>query len=111
MMMIEGILRVRGTGMQSDPGAADLPWRVRFVLSAPEFMRVAFVCIHGGCEEYEFSAPSRDHIDRLIEQERPNVGDHPRFLRLEINGPNGIREEFKGYPPTRHPGDRKGADE
>lgn len=95
--MIEGVRFVRdhaGHGLGPDPS---LPWKVTINLRPPEFMGVAFAMLYGGSEEFVFQAPTREHIDELIEQARKTLDGHPRLRWVLIEGPD-TNEKHTKYP-------------
>ena len=65
------------------------PFLLVAVMSPPEFMRVAFVMLHGGSEEIHIRGKSREHFDLVIAE----LKKHPRFRRMTITGPNNFKEE------------------
>ena len=93
---IEGLQLVYMTGGKLD-GSEDrddtgYPYRLEINLSAPQLMVVTFVMLYGGTEKIVVRAKTREAIDAFIAKN--DFRRHPRFLRMSITGPQGMREEI-----------------
>jgi len=72
-----------GINLPDDP---DYPWRAEIVYRPPEFMRVAFIAIHGATERLVIRGMTKKAIDDLVEKHCLGA-NHPRFIRMDITGP------------------------
>lgn len=90
---IEGLKLIRHNAQRyetdDDPS---YPFRLDVNLRPPEFMRVAFIMLHGGSEEVVVRAMSRAIVDEFIEVN--DLRRHPRLRRITITGPDGATEEI-----------------
>lgn len=99
--MIEGVKLLRGTGYAGHAPDPGLPWRLELNLSPPELMRVTFVMLYGGSEEFVFMVGSRERVDELIEVLRPDFGCNPRLRWVAVTDPSGAVERREGFPPRK----------
>lgn len=77
------------TGALNEKDDPSYPFLLHGVLSAPEFMRVAFVMINrSGVEEVKIRAESLEDLGAII----ADMIKHPRFLRYKVlNGTETVQ--------------------
>lgn len=94
---IEGLRLVYMTGTRLDRSEdrddTGYPYRVEVNLSAPMLNPIAFCMTYGGSEEVIVRAKTRKAIDEFIAKNE--FRHHPRFRRMTITGPQGMREEIR----------------
>jgi hypothetical protein len=56
-------------------------------------MPLAFICLHGGCEELVVRGKTREVLDRFITLN--NLAQHTRLRGMMITGPDGFAEEIR----------------
>lgn len=92
-MSYSGVKLIRhnasGVNLPDDPS---FPFRLEVLLSAPEFMDVAFILIHSGGEKIVVRGMTVEALDRFVKAE--NLRTHPRLRRFTITGPDGIVEQI-----------------
>ncbi len=71
------------TGQLDEADDPSYPFKLRAVLSPPEFMQVAFVLMHGGSEQIVVRADVRRDLDEVVKR----LVEHPRFRYLDITHP------------------------
>ncbi len=75
------------------PDDPSLPFKLEAVFSPPEFLIVAFICMHGGSEELVVRARTKETMDTFIATEY--LRQHPRLRRLIVTGPDGVLEDIQ----------------
>ena len=78
-----------------NPDDPSLPYWLEMVMRAPEMCIVAWVMVHGGCEEIVARASTLDELKAWMQEHR--LVEHPRLTRYTIKGPGG--EIAEQYPP------------
>lgn len=73
--------------------SATYPYKLTANLRPPEFMQVAFICLHGGSEELVLRGKTPEAINRFIAQN--DLRQHPRLRVMIITGPDGVIEEIR----------------
>ena len=74
------------------PDDPSFPFRLEAVFSPPEFLIVAFICMHGGSEDLVVRAMTKEAMEEFIATE--HLRQHPRLRRLTVTGPDGVLEEI-----------------
>ena len=72
------------------PDDPTLPFKLEVVLTAPEFMRVAFVMLHGGSEVAVIRATTLAELEGVIKDYAFRT--HPRLGTMVVTGPEGVIE-------------------
>ena len=73
--------------------AATYPYKLTANLRPPEFMQVAFICLHGGSEELVMRGKTPEALNRFIAQN--DLRQHPRLHVMLVTGPDGVIEEIR----------------
>ena len=86
--VIDGVklIRHRASGVDG-PDDETMPYRLVAILEAPDFMRVAFVLLHGGTEDIVVRGRTLPALEELVTVNR--LAGHPRLIRMAIYGPGG----------------------
>lgn len=91
--IIPGIKLIRHNAGNVDiPDDLSFPFKLQLSFSPPQFMIVAFVCLHGGSEEIVVRGMTKEALDEFITMN--NFRRHPRLRNLTITGPDGIIEQI-----------------
>lgn len=69
------------------------PYKLAANLRPPEFMQIAFICLHGGSEELVMRGKTPEAINRFIAQN--DLRQHPRLRVMIVTGPDGVLEEIR----------------
>ena len=80
---------VEHCGSPTKSDATGLPHRCRVILSAPEFMQVAFIFLRGGSESFVFACADEQTAEHVVRTGHADINAgqpicaHPRFIRHE----------------------------
>lgn len=75
------------------PDDPSIPFKLEINLSPPDFMRVAWVMLHGGSEEMIVRATTREVLEAFVET-NAEIKTHPRLRYMRLYGPEGLIQEI-----------------
>lgn len=78
-----------GVDVPDDPA---FPYRLDVNLRPPEFMRMAFIVLHGGSEEIVIRGMTLEDLEPLIAEN--DFRNSSRLRSMVITGPEGIVEQL-----------------
>ena len=70
------------------PDDTTLPFKLEASFSPPEFMQIAFICLHGGNERIVVRGKTREALEQFVKAN--NLRFHPRRISLDITGPDNL---------------------
>lgn len=97
-MEIKGIkLITHNAGGVNNPDDPTYPWVLNANFGPPEFMEMAFICMHGGSEVIKVRGKTKEALEEFVKVNRLN--NHPRLREITITK-DQLMNQFK--IPTNH---------
>jgi len=79
---------IKHTSECDHPDDPSMPFKLEMVLSAPEFMEVAWAGLYGGTEEVVARGDSLEELNAWMEEH--GLKTHPRRRRYAITNSDGV---------------------